>query len=209
MPASAAPGVPAALAEALKTFRADPPRGWSFTQTTIAEGKSTVERSDAAKPEFSRWSLVQKDGRAPTPEEIQDYAEARSRRSRAGTAPKIVDQFVLAAIETLGETAERVTFRCPLRQGESRDRTALALRATIAVHKPTRTVESVTLANLAPFSPMLGVKIAELKTVMTYSLPASETPGLPQSVVTRVRGRAFVFKSLDADMTVTFSKYAR
>src|SRR5215218_10170440 len=65
---------PPELTTALETFRSDPPRGWSFTQTTSAEGKSTVERYDAAKPEFARWSLVQKDGRIPTPSELHDYA---------------------------------------------------------------------------------------------------------------------------------------
>ena len=58
------------------------PRGWSFTQTTAAEGKSTVERCDAAKTEFDRWALVAKDGRDPTPAERKEYAEARSRRCR-------------------------------------------------------------------------------------------------------------------------------
>ena len=41
---------------------------------------------------------------------------------------------------------------------------------------------------------------------MTYSLPSDDKPSLPQQVVTRVRGRAFLFKSLDGDLTVTFSE---
>lgn len=201
--------VPAELAAALNTFRSDPPRGWSFTQTTQAEGKSTVERCDASKSEFNRWSLVQKDGRTPTADELKDYAEARSRRSRGGTAPKIVDQFVFEALETLTDTPERATYRCPLRPGEARDNTAHFLRATIVVHKPTHTIESIELANIKPFSPTFAVRIAELKTLMTYSLPAAETPSLPQKVATHVRGTAFIFKSLDADMTVVFSDYLR
>src|SRR5262249_26141665 len=122
--------VPAPLKSALEAFRADPPRGWSFTQTTSAEGRSTVEHCDAAKPEFDRWSLVQKDGRAPMPGELKDYAEARSRRSRTGTAPKLVDQFILEALETVSESPERAIYRCPLRRGETRDDTAAHLRAT-------------------------------------------------------------------------------
>ncbi len=47
-----------------------------------------------------------------------------------------------------------------------------------------------------------------MNTVMTYHLPAGDRPSLPQKVSTRVRGRAFLFKSLDADMAVTFSDYA-
>lgn len=207
--AAALAAVPPELARALETFRADPPRGWSFHQTTSAEGKSTVEHCDAAKPEFDRWSLVQKDGRTPTAAELREYGEARSRRSRTGTAPNLSDQFLLEALEVVSDTPERATYRCPLRRGESRDNTAAFLRATLVLHKPTRTIESIELANTEPFSPTFGVKIGELRTVMSYALPQGDTPSLPQKVTTRVRGRAFLFKSLDADMTVTFSDYAK
>lgn len=201
--------IPRELEAALKTFRADPPRGWSFTQTTVAEGKSTVERSNAVKPDFDRWSLVQVDGRAPTADELARYAENRSRRSRTGTAPSIIDQLDLASIETVSDAADRILFRFRLRPGESRDKTAAFLRATLTLHKPTQTIESIELGNVSEFAPTIGVKIAEIKTVMTYTLPHGDTPALPQKVATRQRGTAFWFKSLDADMTVTFSDYAR
>lgn len=206
---SACAAVPPELEAALKAFRGDPPRGWSFTQTVRAEGKSTVERSDATRPEFDRWTLVQKDGRAPTTDELRDYADARSRRSRTGTAPNLVDQFDLDSIETVANTSERATYRFRLRPGEARDRTAAFLRATVVLHKATHVIESVELANAAEFSPTFGVKITEMKTLMTYSLPAGETPSLPQKVETRLRGRAFLVKSLDAEMTVVFTDYAR
>jgi len=197
------------LEAALKDFHSEPPRGWSFTQTTAGEGKSTVERCDAARPEFDRWTLVEKDGRPPTAQELKDYGEGRSRRSRTGTAPKLSDQLDLTSVETVAQTAERATYRCRLRPGESRDQTAPHLRATIVVHRPTRTIEAVELANAEAFAPTMGVKIAELKTVMTYSLPSDDQPSLPQQVMTRVRGRAFLFKSLDGDMAVTFSDYVK
>jgi hypothetical protein len=206
-PASAA--VPPLLREALDAFRADPPPGWSYAQKTSGDGRSTVELCDAAKPEFDRWSLVEKDGRAPTAAEIRDYTEARSRRSRTGTAPKITDQLDLDLVETVAETADRATFRTRLRRGEARDHTAPFLRATVVVHKPTRAIESIELGNTEPFSPTLGVRIAEMRTVLTYRLPVGDTPALPASVASRVRGSAFWFKSLDADLTVEFSGYAR
>jgi len=200
---------PPLLTSALENFRADAPRSWSFTQTTSAEGKSTVERSDAAKPEFDRWKLLQKDGREPTADETKDYDEIRSRRSRGGTAPKLTDQFDLTTAETVSETPERATFRLRMKPGEVDDRTAAFLRVTIIVHPPTHTVESIELASTGEFSPTFAVKIAEMKTTLTYSLPAEGRPSLPKGVTTHVRGRAFFFKSLDADMTVTFSDYER
>ncbi len=200
---------PRELAAALEHFRSDPPREWSFTQTTAAEGRSTVERCDAARPEFDRWSLVQKDGRPPTPAELATYGEGRSRRSRAGTAPDVREQLLVAAAETVAETPERITFRCPLRQGESRDHTAPHLRATVVVHRPTGTIESIELHNPEPFRPTIGVRITELRTLLTYSPPGDGRPALPRQVTTRLRGTAFWFKSLDADLSVTFSDYVR
>lgn len=80
---------------------------------------------------------------------------------------------------------------------------------TLVLHKPTRTIASRKLASAGEFHPTLGVKIAEMKTTMSYSLPSADQPSLPSLVTTRLRGRAFVFKSLDADMTVIFSDYER
>ncbi len=201
--------VPPEFEAAMKSFRGDPPPGWSYTQTTSAEGKSTVERHDAARPDFDRWKLVQKDGRAPTAGDLRDYAEARSRRSRTGTAPRILDQLDFPTLALISQDATRATYRASLRPGEARDHTAAFLRVTVVLHRPSQTIESVELASVSEFNPTLGVKIAEMKTLMTYSLPAGDTPSLPQKVETRVRGRAFLFKSLDAEMTVVYSDYAR
>jgi hypothetical protein len=201
--------VPEPLAEALATFRSEPPRGWSFTQTTVGDGKSTMERYDAAKPEFDRWTLIQKDGRSPTAADLKAYSEGRSRRSRTGTAPSLTDQIDRDSLETVAENDERATYRCRLRRGESRDDTSLHLRATLVLHKPTRTLESIELTNAETFRPTIGVKIVTMKTLMTYSAPSGDRPGLPQQVSTHLRGTAFWFKSLDADLTVTFSDYVR
>lgn len=202
--------VPPELEAALKTFRSDPPPGWSFTQTTTAEGRSTIERCDAALPGHARWSLVRKDDRAPTAAEITDYAEARSRRSRTGTAPRITEQFLLETLETVADDTERSTYRCRLRRGENRDDTAQHLRATLVLHKASGVIESITLANTEPFRPSFGLSIAELKTEMIYALPAAAgAPSLPQRVTSRVRGTVFWLKSLDSEMTVTFSNYER
>lgn len=197
------------IADALKTFRAGGPKGWSFTQTTEGDGHSRVERYDARQPEFAPWTLLQQDGRAPTEDETRDYREKLSRRSRGGVGPQVTDQLDLATISKLDETADRVTYRCRLKEGESGDATAQHLVATIRIHKPTLTVECLEIESTGPFSPVFGVNIAEMKTTLLYSLPDDERPSLLQKTETRVRGRAFLLKSLDADMTVTFSDYEK
>jgi hypothetical protein len=201
--------IPPELATALQTFRTDGPRGWAFTQTTAAEGKSLAERFDPAQRDLARWTLVQQDGHAPTVEERSAYLDDLKHRAQGATAPKLTEQFDLASLETISVTPERATYRCHLKPAEAGDQTSAHLLVTLVVHKPTQTIESLEIANTVAFSPTFGVKIVEMKTVMTYSLPTSDRPSLSQKVTTRLRGRAFWFKSLDADLIVTFTDYAK
>lgn len=195
------------LEEALQAFRTEGPKGWSFTQTTRGDGHSRVERYDATRPEFERWTLLQQDDGPPTPTELEDYREKLSRRSRGGTAPRLTDQLDLSTLELTDGKDERVTFKARLRPGDAGDATGKYMVATIVVHEPTRTIETFSLASDAPFSPTLGVKIEAMKTTLTYSLPGGSRPSLLQSSETHLRGRAFWIKSLDADMSVTFTDY--
>ena len=199
--------VPPALDKALATFRTEGARNWSFTQTTEGDGRSRVETYDAAKPEFERWTLVRENGREPTADERKDYAEKLSRRSRGGTAPRLADQLDLATAEIVTETPERIAYRCKLKPGEDGDRTAGHLHATLVLHKPTGTIETFTLSSDGAFAPAFGVHIEEMNTTMTYSLPADGRPSFLLKSVTRLRGRAFMVKSLNADLTVIFTDH--
>jgi hypothetical protein len=201
--------VPPALEAALQRFRADGPRGWSFTQKTAAGNESLLERYDASKPDFERWTLLEKNGRPATADEQRDYAEKQTRRSSGGTAPKITDSLDLATLELASETADEAIYRCRLRKGEAGDKTAEFLRATLALHKPTQTIASFELASTGEFSPSIVVKIREMKTVMTFSVPTGDQPSLLLGVTTKLRGRAFLVKSLDQDMAVTRTEYVK
>jgi hypothetical protein len=200
--------VPPALDAALRAFRADGPPGWSFTQKTVAGNESLLERYDASKLDFERWSLLEKNGRPASADEQRDYTEKQTRRSRGGTAPKITDSLDLATIETLSATAERTVYRCRLKRTDASDKTAEFLRATLTMHPPTQTIETFELASSGEFSPSVIVKIREMKTTLTFSVPTADRPSLLLGVSTRLRGRAFLFKSLDQDMVVTRSDYA-
>ena len=204
-----AASVPAELQTAIAEFRTEPPKGWAFTQTTAADGKSTVERYEAARPEFDRWKLLSVDGRTPNPDELARYGDTRARRSRGGTAPHLGSQLDPASAQSVSEDAGRLTLRLKLKPGETSDRTAAHLRATLVWHKPTRAIERFELENTAEFSPAIGVTIREVKTVIAYRLPEGDAPALLQEVSTRQRGTAFWFKSLDAEMKVTYTDYVR
>ena len=156
---------------------------------------------------MTRWTLLEKDGRAPDADELEDYREKQTRRSRGDTAPDVTKQLDLGSAEKVSEDEERVAYRFQLKPGAEDDSTAAHLRSTFTFHKPTRSVERVVLASVEPFSPMLAVKIREVSTTMEYSLPSDERPSLLRRIVVRVRGRAMLVKSLDEDMEVEYSDY--
>ena len=199
--------VPPDLASALKEFRAEGSRGWSFTQTTSSGEKSLVEHFDPLKPDYARWTLLKKDGKDPSPDDIKSYQEKFTRRSRGDTAPNVKDQLNLSTCEVVSENAERGVYRFHLNPGGSEDKSAQFMVATFTLHRPTHTIEIVELASVEPFSPVFAVKVEEARTIMHYSLPEGDRPTLLQEITVRVRGRAMWLKSLDEDMRVSYSDY--
>jgi hypothetical protein len=200
-----AEALPAGLADALEAFRSDGPKGWVYTQTTVAGPERLEENFDPARPPAERWVLVAKDGRPPTPAELQTYREGKSRGTGGAPAPRLQDLIDRTRATRVRAEGDLAWWRFPMQPGGADDSSAAHLDVTFCFHLPSRTVTSVEIASREPYSPMLGVNIAETRTVMTYSLPESGRPSLLQKVTLRVRGRAFWIKSLDQAMDVTYS----
>ncbi len=198
--------LPPELTAICHEFQAQNPKSWSFTQTTTAEGRTLVEHYDAAQPDFNRWTLLEENGQPPTEEQAREYQQKFTRRSGGGNAPGIAQQLNLDSAELVSDDGERAVYRFELKTGEDGDKTAAFLRATVTFHKSTRSIEKFEIANIEVFNPVFGVKIRELHTAMHYHLPVNGRPALLDKVTTRTRGRAF-FKSLDADMLVTYRDY--
>lgn len=199
--------LPADLASPLAAFRAEGSWGWAFTQSTAADGKSLVERYDPARLDFRRWALVEKDGRAPTAQELEDYRQQQTRRSGGLTAPNVKDQIDPASAALVADDGTRATWRFGLVPGGFDDSSAAHMAVEFTLHRPTQTIERVELASFEPFSPVLGVKIKEARTTLHYTLPTGDRPTLLLNVAMRVRGRAFWFKSLDSDLTITYTDH--
>lgn len=205
--AAAVADIPPAVSAALANFRPEGPKGWSYTQTTTAEGRSLVERYDSTKPEFSRWTLVTENGKAPTPETAQRYREKFTRLTQNSGAPRLNQQIDLPSLRVLADNNERATYQARLKTTDAGDRTGSFLRALIVWHKSAAMIESFTIENTEPFSPAFAVKIQEMRTILTYSAPTADHPSLLTRISTRLRGRAFWVKSIDADMEVTYADY--
>jgi hypothetical protein len=199
--------LPAELAAALKDFRTEGPRGWSFTQTSTTTEHSRVEHFNPVGRESIQWTLVQQDGKAPTDEALAKYKELKARRSSNENAPNVKDQINPDTCEILAETEELGVYRFHLKPGDKDDQSAAYMRVTYTLHRPSRTIERIELASSEPFAPVLMVNIQEARTVMVYTRPEADRPSLLKEVTMKVRGRAMWLRSLNQDMTIAYSDY--
>jgi hypothetical protein len=200
--------IPPELEKALASFESEGTKGWAFTQTTSSAEKSQVERFDPAKPSYSRWTLLQKNGQPPTEDQLREYNQMTSRRSLGQTAPNVKNQIQPDTCEPLGVEDGRARFRFQLKPGGDDDKSAEHMRVVFYLHQASGVIERVELASIHPFSPMFAVKIEEARTEIIYTIPDGERPTLLKEINVRVRGRAMYFKSLDEDMRVAYSDYA-
>jgi len=206
--AAARAELPGAVARALAAFRADGAKDWAYTQTTVDGDRKTIERFDPGRLEFVRWTLIEKDGGAPTVQELQQYRERKARRVLTAGPPPIKDQLDLGTAELLEETPTCWRYRFHLKPGGGDDRAAAHMRATLTISKAAASIETLALENIEPFSPALFVRVEQMRTVMTYSLPTAEEPSHLQRVEAHVRGRAIV-RPLDQTVVVTYSDFEK
>jgi hypothetical protein len=199
--------VPADFNKALDTFKAEGTRGWSFTQTTETEKEKLVEHFDPSKQDSARWTILQKDGHAPTEKDKQEYADKLSRRGGGETAPDVVQQIDRKAATRVSDDAQKSVYSFRLKPGGKDDSSAIYMVATFTYDKATHTFEKVELSNIQAFSPMFAVKIQEAHTVIYYQLPTADRPTLLDHITLQIRGRALIIRSLDEDMTVSYSDY--
>ncbi len=203
---SAAP-VPSELKQALAKFQAEGTRGWAFTQRTTGDKKSMVERFDPGLPEFHRWTLLEKDGHPPTGDETRQYNELQTRRSRAETAPNVKDQIDEETCELVNDDGTRASWRFRLRATDPDDTSAPHMKVTFTLHRPSATIERVELASFESFRPVWFVEVKEARTIIHYHLPDQNRPTLLKEITVKFRGTYWWLRSVDQDMTVSYSDY--
>lgn len=195
------------LATALATFRTEGPKGWAFTQTSTSPDRSRVETYNPLAASHLRWSLITENGTTPSAETLESYRQQQTRRTGGQTAPNVKEQLIMETAELRGDDGQRQQWYFRLKPGADDDSSAEHMATTITFHLPSRTIERIELASFESFSPVLGVNVESARTVIEYSQSTSERPSLLQSIKVSIRGRAFWFKSIDSDMTVSYSDY--
>ena len=111
-------------------------------------------------------------------------------------------------MKLISETGDRATYDFRMKpEDEDEKEFAAKIRGTLVVSKARPFVETMELASTGEISPMMSVKIKEFYTKMSFRHDVEHDAALPLAVQSRIRGRALLVKSLDADVMVTFGDY--
>lgn len=201
--------LPDYLAAALARFSADAPPGWAYTLTTTRGNATSVERYDPSRPKGGEWTLLQSQGRAPTADELQRYNRYKASNppptSRANFAKGDLD---LGTFTLVRENGDRAEF-----QGRFRTDTSEPLLRhvvlTLVVDRTVPAIERTVMKLVTPFSPALGVRMAELEVTMDFRAVEDSAVMLPQAAHSRFRGRMFFLVPLNEELRIEYSDYTR
>lgn len=186
----------------------DAPRGWAYTLRTTRDGAVSVERFDPSRPKGGEWTLLEREGRTPDADELERYLRykaANTPQTRATFEKGDVD---LASAVLAREDGERAEFQALFRGDVSAPLLA-HLALVLVIDKRAAVVERTELRLRAPFSSGLGMRMQELVVTTHYDPPAGDRPALPRSTVSKFRGRMFFLVSVEEELRVEFSEFAR
>ena len=196
---------------ALQSFSPEPPAGWAYTLTTVRnqEARATA-RFDPAQPPAARWTLVELNGQAPGARDAENYARARASDTTPASAQGAFQRRDIdpATLTLVSETDTHGEFTCRFRTeatGADKMLGHLALRLTITKQDPH--VEKYVLEMQEPYSPILGVKMRELRVEGTFSPPRNGQPALPLRQTSHFVGRMFFF-GIEEILELTYRDFA-
>jgi hypothetical protein len=199
----------ALVKEALAAMEKSKVNRWTYTMTSVVDGKTTVEKHDPAAPRGRRWELVSKDGKTPTDAERRDYAKKRKRESGMSqlNLKELVD---LSSVRIEKEDEDQMTCTVRLKTDSQEIRTiAEKMKGQLVVRKTSPAIEAFEFINTERIGKRGVFSISELKVGMTYIFDPTVGELLPASFSMRLRGRALLVKSLNSDSEVTFSDFRR
>jgi hypothetical protein len=223
--ALAAPAqLPPIVERALETMERSDQEGYAFRMAKTDKGSTEIATFDPSKPAGQTWKLLQKDGKAPSAKESEEFRKERAKREKDRTEEEkkekskkgdkrdqeLREMIAPDSLQLISETAERASYRFRMRiDDEDAKPFADAIRGTLVISKAAPHVESLDLASTGEIKAMTGVKISEFHLTLTFFPPDAHGQSLPATIRSVVKGRAMLVKKIDQDMTVGFSEYAR
>jgi len=198
------------LRTALATLNPAVPSGWAYTQITTQNKITITERYDPAKPVAEQWTLIQNNGQPPTAKELSQYLPFKAAQASSLTqtvfSPSDIEP---ASLELLRENAARAVYTGRFRAAATAaDKMLGHLQLQLTVNKQHPQIERIILELLAPYSPVLGVKMNELTVTLDFTPATADQPSLPASRTSHFSGR-ILFSGNEENVHVIYDAYHR
>jgi hypothetical protein len=203
-----AAALPAYLEEALTRFAPEIPKDYAYTLTTQRGSDISVERFDPSQPIEQQWTLLERNHRPATTEENARYSSYRITVAPNARATFKRGDIDLNSFRLISETATHAEYQARFREDLVDPMLHhLELVLTVAKHPPG--IERFVLQLTEPFSPIISVKMQELKVETVLSPPADHGPTLPKRTTSRFRGRLLLFKSIEEDVQTVYTGFVQ
>ena len=186
---------------------------WSYTETSQNGDGLFVARFDPRLPEDQRWGLLSVDDREPTEDEQIEFREDKANSNHddsdnedSGARSMVAD----GSLELLEETDVYWLFRFkPRTDSDNVDKFMKAVDGTLQVVKDGHHVAWIRMRNREPIKPGKGVKLEIFDTRLVFAPAYDGGPVLPESVETRVKGKAMLVIRFDEKERVSYSDFER
>lgn len=185
------------LRTALAHFNPNPPDGWAYALETNRNDQTMVEFFNPSRPPGGQWTLRQFQGRNPTADELEKYARSRPATGSGGTQANFKNEDIEpGSLKLVEENDTRATFSATFReQSSGPDKMLGHLSLTLTVNKQPAYIERYVEELTEPYSPVLGVKMNQLRIEATFSPPDGDRPSLPVSLESHFTGRILLFSN--------------
>ena len=198
--------LPPYLKEALSHFNPAIPPDLAYTITTQRDSEISVERFDPSLAGERQWTLLQRNHRPATAEENARYGSYRITTSPSTHAAFSCGDIDPNTLRLIHEDEDLAEFRAKFRE-DIKDPMLHQLELQLTVSKHRAAIERFVLVLTAPYSPVLTVKMLELRVETTLGTAVQDCPALPVRVTSRFRGRVFFFKSIEEDIQTSYSDF--
>ncbi len=196
---------------------------WAYTLTTVTRvpgfpARTEVRRFDPSQTEETTWTLLARDGRAPTAEEQAEYRTLQTwrlqRDRRRSGAPARDEGYAALMLQTpieVGNSAQTVTYaltragrkislRAPLHELSAQHQTwTLDRKSKKLLHR--------TETNLEP-SFIFGVQVDRWELAADYAIIDAKLPPFPAKAEIKQK-LTYAGQPLIAERSITYSNYQR
>jgi hypothetical protein len=194
--------------DALAASKAVDLRRWAYTVTTVVDGRKSIEHHNPAAARGSRWQLALKDDQKPSAQDLQKYAEKRRRPGSDPRQPEVHDLIDAKSLQVLSNDATRVTCSFRLKVSDPDSQSMMEkLHGTLVARKDPPALEMVEIVNTGRLSKQPVFSLSEFKARLEFQPGPDGSQLLPGSLHFRLRGRALLLKSLNKDISTTFSDF--